>query len=87
MKNQWILFLRCATTADYDRDSKWGNCIGIKCFKFVDDPKGYFEARSFCNNDDAKLTSISNDYEQSINQCFPFSFKLLFLLKQIFQIL
>ena len=56
--------LRCATTADYDRDQKWGNCIGIKCFKFVEDAKGYFDARSYCANEQATLASISGEYEQ-----------------------
>jgi hypothetical protein len=54
----------CATTSDYDRDGKWGNCVGIKCFKFVEDKKGYVAARNFCKDDQATLASISNDYEQ-----------------------
>jgi hypothetical protein len=59
-----IINLRCATTADYDRDLKWGNCVGIKCFRFVEDKKIYVDARKFCNNDNATLASITGDYEQ-----------------------
>ncbi len=54
----------CATTADYDRDGNWGNCVGVKCFRFVEDKKGYVEARNFCATDKATLASINNDYEQ-----------------------
>ncbi len=58
----------CATTSDYDRDGKWGNCVGIKCFKFVEDPKGYVEARNLCAAESANLASISGEYEQGY--CF-----------------
>ena len=56
--------IRCATTSDYDRDEKWGNCVGVKCFKFIEGEKEYFEARSICNSEQATLATINNEYEQ-----------------------
>ena len=55
---------RCATTADYDRDKKWGNCVQVKCYKLVEDEKEYFEARSACNVEQATLATINNENEQ-----------------------
>ena len=66
----WCFFLRnrCATTADYDRDGKWGNCVGVKCFKIVDTLKNYAEAKSLCVADKASLASITNTNEQGEKQ-------------------
>ena len=61
-----FLKLRCATSSDYDRDGKWGNCVGIKCFKLVDIKTAYFTANSICAAEQATLASISNDNEQGI---------------------
>ena len=55
---------RYATTADYDRDEKWGNCVGIKCFRFVETKMTFLSGQNFCQADDAKLASISGEYEQ-----------------------
>ncbi len=68
---------RCATSADYDRDQKWGNCVGVKCFKFYDDLKTYEQARDSCvAQDQASLASISNLYEQGTTWKFINYFNL-----------
>ena len=56
--------LRCATTNDYFQDGKWGYCAGTKCFKFVETPTSYTDARAYCAADQSTLASITNDYEQ-----------------------
>jgi len=58
-------FIRCATTADYDRDMKWGNCVEVKCFKVIDDEMDYIQARSYCYQNEARLASIHTRYEQA----------------------
>jgi hypothetical protein len=65
-KADWVLralgvTIRCATTAYYDRDGKWGNCVCVKCFKIIEEEKEYFEASS---NDQANLATVNNEYEQ-----------------------
>ena len=44
---------------------KWGNCVEVKCFRVVDDAKDYYEARSFCNENEGRLASIHTRYEQA----------------------
>jgi hypothetical protein len=61
-----LFYFRCATTSDYDRDNKWGNCVAIKCYKIVDDLKTYSQAKASCVADNARLASITSDYEQGI---------------------
>ncbi len=56
----------CATTGDYDRDGKWGNCVGVKCFKIDDTLKTYNEAKALCIADKASLASITNSNEQGL---------------------
>ena len=64
--SSFLITIRCATTADYDQDGKWGNCVGVKCFKIIEEEKEYFEARSICTNDQATLATVNNEYEQGL---------------------
>ena len=79
-----VSIIRCATTADYDRDEKWGNCVGVKCFKFVEQEKEYFEARSVCNNDQATLATINNEYEQGFKFFQTFYFFIIIFNLSVF---
>ena len=67
----------CATTAYYNNDGKWGYCQEIKCFKIVEKEERLLNAKEFCLQENARLASISNDYEQSLQRILVLTIKFI----------